>query len=161
MVLYEDEYVIAVSKPAGVVVHQSKYVGNLNKSSLKQNLDEEFNSSFFPIHRLDGKTTGVILFAKNKDALAQFQELFKEEKPLKKYLAIVRGFAPKKLVVDKPIGPPKSEKQRLPKDKIQYKKARTELKLLSKCEFDFSVHPYPTSRYSLVEFVPITAGLIK
>ena len=155
-ILFEDEYIIGFSKPAGVVVHHSNFSRLKNAFSLKQLVENQEERPLYPIHRLDGKTTGVILFAKNKESLQKFQSLFKENNLNKSYWAILRGFTPTTLVIEKPIGPPKSEKQRLPKDKITYKEAKTILKTLAKKEFNFSISPYPTARYSLVELIPFT-----
>ncbi len=137
-------------------MHHSDYSRNVKSKSLTEIISTKKNFPLFPIHRLDGKTTGVLLFAKNKESLKSFQVLFQDEKPLKTYIAILRGYSPDYLIIDKPIGPPKSEKQRIEIEKRKYKPAFTKLSTLAKASFDFDIPPYSSARYSLVEFNPIT-----
>lgn len=87
-ILYEDEYLLAVNKPANMVVHPCSYhpqdtLANYVKFYLGK------NKIVRPINRLDNGTSGIVLFAKNE----YVQELFKNlrEKPEKIYIAIVYG----------------------------------------------------------------------
>lgn len=92
-ILYEDEYFLAVNKPAGMVVHPCSYHLNHTLSNyIKHYLNT--NKKIRPINRLDKDTSGIVLFAKNE----YVQELFKnmKEKPLKHYIAIVEGILDKK-----------------------------------------------------------------
>ena len=139
-----------------VIVHKSNYARNVEGPTLTELVNQNRSDILFPIHRLDGKTTGVILFAKNKEVLSDFQELFLTRKVSKVYWAILRGFSPDKMEITYPIGPPKSEKQRMPAEKIKYKDAKTLLKTLAQIEVPYSIPPYDNSRYSLVEFSPTT-----
>ena len=92
-ILYEDEYFLAVNKPANMVVHPCSYhlnhtLSNYVKSYLKT------NNVIRPINRLDKDTSGIVLFAKNE----YVQELFKNmpKKPLKQYIAVVYGILKEK-----------------------------------------------------------------
>jgi 23S rRNA pseudouridine1911/1915/1917 synthase len=99
-VLFEDEHLLALDKPAGLLTSPDRY--DANRPSLmkllhlgiagakpwarKHHLNYVSNA-----HRLDFETSGVILIAKNKPALVALADLFSSEKPRKKYLALVRG----------------------------------------------------------------------
>ena len=100
-VLYEDDYYIAVNKPAGMVVHPCSYhpdctLSNYLKFYLKT------NNSIHPVNRLDKDTSGIVLFAKNEYA----QELFTrmEERPDKVYITLVESiFENKNGTINVPI----------------------------------------------------------
>ncbi len=91
-ILYEDEYMIAVNKPAGIVVHPSSYHPNGTLANgIKYYLSNK--KKIRPINRLDRETSGVILFAKNEF----IQESFVKIKAHKEYIAIIEGkIEPKK-----------------------------------------------------------------
>lgn len=91
-ILYEDEYLLAVNKPAGIVVHPSSY--HLN-GTLANGVKFYLNNKkkIRPVNRLDRDTSGVVLFAKNE----YIQELLKEAKTMQKeYLTILNGALTKK-----------------------------------------------------------------
>ena len=92
-ILYEDEYFLAVNKPANMVVHPCSYHLNHTLSNyVKYYLNT--NTVIRPVNRLDKDTSGIVLFAKNE----YVQELFKNmsSKPLKQYIAIVYGILKEK-----------------------------------------------------------------
>jgi 23S rRNA-/tRNA-specific pseudouridylate synthase len=72
LLLWEDDYLIAWDKPAGLVCEPKNFRGHL-------------------VHRLDKETSGVLLVAKSKPVLDQMIELFRQKKVKKTYLAIVDG----------------------------------------------------------------------
>jgi 23S rRNA pseudouridine1911/1915/1917 synthase len=81
-ILYEDEYLKVVEKPAGVLSYPLP--GN----------DEETIGDMvgaLPVHRLDRDTSGILILAKSEEAKAQMQKLFKERKVEKRYKALVWG----------------------------------------------------------------------
>jgi RluA family pseudouridine synthase len=99
-VLFEDEHLLALDKPAGLLTSPDRYDAqkpNLMKllhTGIENNKTwaRERNLNYLSnAHRLDFETSGVILLAKNKPALVALVNLFSSEKPLKKYLALVRG----------------------------------------------------------------------
>lgn len=99
-VLFEDEHLLALDKPAGLLTSPDRYdpdrpnlmkllhagIENGKPWARERNLDYLSNA-----HRLDFETSGVILLAKNKNVLVALANLFGTEKPVKKYLALVRG----------------------------------------------------------------------
>lgn len=82
-IVYEDENIFIVDKPAGIEV-----TGN---SSLTEYVKENFGSNIEPCHRLDRNTSGLILFAKNGENLDILTSLFKNHCIEKHYVALVYG----------------------------------------------------------------------
>lgn len=86
-IIYEDEYVLAVNKPAGLLVHPA---GNTQEGTLIEGMEAR---GFHPylVHRLDRDTSGVILIAKDPKTQQWIQEQFAKRKIKKCYLALIRG----------------------------------------------------------------------
>lgn len=99
-IIYEDEYLLAVNKPAGIVVHPS---ANHLSGTLANGVKYYLNNSkkIRAINRLDRDTSGIVLFAKNE----YIQELMiKKVKIHKEYIAITNGIPKEKSgIIDKPI----------------------------------------------------------
>jgi tRNA pseudouridine65 synthase len=149
-VLFEDNYCIIVNKPNNVLIHNSYYARNIKDATLLHLLKEQLNLELFPVHRLDRKTSGVLVLAKQKDKVAVFQDLFNSNTIKKSYLAIVRGFVDEELEITTPVKNP---------DTKVYKDAITYCKPLHKIELNIAVHPYKFSRYSLVKLIPETGRM--
>lgn len=91
-VLFEDEYLAIIYKPAGILVNGNKFVTIAN--GLAQNLKKSNQFDAVkpqPIHRLDYPTSGVLLIGKTNSAITELSELFKNKKVLKTYYAIAIG----------------------------------------------------------------------
>ncbi|MBL8347113.1 MAG: RluA family pseudouridine synthase [Rubrivivax sp.] len=101
-VLFEDEHLLGVDKPAGVAVHggsgvSSGVIEQLRKARPGQRFLEL-------VHRLDKETSGVLLLAKKRSALTALQDQFRERETHKVYAALVWGEWPKNLkVIDQPL----------------------------------------------------------
>lgn len=149
-ILFEDDYIIIINKPAHVLIHNSYYARNIKAPTLLDYLKEELNQDFYPIHRLDRKTSGVLALAKEKQYVAEFQELFNKNEINKIYIAIVRGFVNSKIVIESPVKNP---------DTKAYKDAETLCEPILEKELNIPVHPYETSRYSLVKLTPKTGRM--
>jgi len=149
-IVYEDDYIIAINKPNNYLVHQSEYAGNLHEQSVVEFLIDQTGIMFTPIHRLDRKTSGILLMAKEKKYINEFQKLFQKNTIKKTYLAVVRGYSPENGVIDSPI---KNE------DSEVYKEALTHFKTLQSIELDIAVQPYDKSRYSLIQLEPKTGRM--
>ncbi|MEL6184405.1 MAG: RluA family pseudouridine synthase [Myxococcota bacterium] len=97
-ILYEDEALLVVDKPAGVAV-------NVSETSARRALVERFaDRSAIAVHRLDLGTTGVLLFAKTSRAAAALSRAFAERSVGKRYLAVVEGSEALDTVLSDPIG---------------------------------------------------------
>jgi tRNA pseudouridine65 synthase len=151
MILYEDDFVIAVAKPNNVLVHHSSMARNQSEAqTLLELLQERFNKSFYPIHRLDRKTSGIVLCAKETQYVSAFQHLFMTNQIEKVYYGIVRGFAPENGQIDSPVKG---------RDAKVYKEALTAFETLATVELPIAVQPFETSRYSLVKLLPKTGRM--
>lgn len=95
-ILYEDQDILAVNKPAGIVTHPS---GSHYNDSLSNQVAAYFRSKYEPtkvrsIGRLDKETSGILLFAKNQTAAARLQKQREQGLSQKTYLAVVSGSMP-------------------------------------------------------------------
>jgi tRNA pseudouridine65 synthase len=150
-IIYEDEYVLCVTKPNNVLVHHAYHSRNMSdEKSLLQLIQEQIGLKTYPIHRLDRKTSGAILLAKNKEYVSEFQDLFTKNEIQKIYYGVVRGFSPDTKTIDSPVKG---------RDANVHKEALTELKTLENITLEIPVKPYDTSRYSLVELFPKTGRM--
>lgn len=107
-IIYEDENVIVVNKPKGVLTHSK---GVLNNEFTVADFFELHGCDFAKdtnragiVHRLDRETSGVIIGAKNDTAAKKLQKQFSERTTKKEYITIVEGVpSPNKAIVDLPI----------------------------------------------------------
>jgi len=88
-ILYEDNDLIAINKPSGVLSIEDGY--DRNKLNLRTTLNKAYGK-IWTVHRLDKYTSGVILFAKKKESHRQLNLSFANREPEKNYRAIVNGF---------------------------------------------------------------------
>lgn len=96
-VVFADEYLIVIDKPAGWVVNDAQSVkeGKILQSYISQNFDfeiaksREYRSGI--VHRLDKDTSGLLLIAKTPETFAKLQAEFKSREVVKGYLALVHG----------------------------------------------------------------------
>lgn len=108
-ILYEDEAILVVNKPAGMVVHPAlgNWTGTFVNALIYHCQQIEAPSSSFPrpgiVHRLDKDTSGVMVAAKQAKAQARLIELFSQREVHKEYLAICLG-SPGTKTIDAPIG---------------------------------------------------------
>jgi tRNA pseudouridine65 synthase len=156
-ILFEDESLIAINKPSGLLVHPS-WIAPRGTPNLASMLKEYFNGGTpYTIHRLDRPTSGVILFGKDKQAAQDMNLQFAERKVNKTYLCMCRGYVPDQGTIDYAL------KEQL--DKIADKHANQDkpaqdavshYRTLATVELDMAVGRYEKSRYSLVEVKPET-----
>lgn len=100
-VLYEDEHILVVNKPAGLLVHedQNEEVHTLSNEVLsylkkKGEYEDSLENTFTPgpVHRLDRNTSGIVIFGKTLPALQNLNEMMKQRHCIDKhYLTIVAG----------------------------------------------------------------------
>ena len=102
-ILYEDEYLLAVNKPSGMVVHPSPYHPNQTLANgVKFHLNNK--KKIRPINRLDKDTSGIVIFAKNEYVQETLIKQMNNKTFKKEYLAVVCGkLSLKKGTINKPI----------------------------------------------------------
>lgn len=154
-ILYHDDELIAINKPAGMLVHRS-WLDKHETQFAMQTLRNQIGQHVFPIHRLDRPTSGVLLFALNSEMARQMSEQFEQHQIEKSYLAVVRGYLLGEGRVDYPL------KVQLDKiaDKFSQAKAPqqaiTDYQSLAQVEMPYPAGKFATARYSLVQLFPQT-----
>jgi len=170
-IIYEDNDIIAVNKPAGIVTHRVNLKSQTlptgrQVSELKTKEKEIFLTDLllekFPeiksvgdepdfrpgiVHRLDKDTSGVLIVAKNQKAFEYLKSLFQSRQAVKKYIALVEGkLKNDKGVIDLPIGRSASDfRKKLASEKAEgvLRDAVTEYKVLEKLDGYTLVEAYP------------------
>ena len=153
-ILYQDEHIVAINKPSGLLVHKSPIDKHETRFAL-QELRDQIGQYVYPVHRLDKPTSGVLLFALNAETAKTVSQLFRDNLVQKEYIAIVRGYTETTGEIDHPL------KQMLD-TKVQKEKgitkeeqeAQTEYERLETVELPYPVSRYPVARYSLVRLLP-------
>lgn len=153
-ILYRDEYMVAVNKPAGMLVHRS-WLDSRETRFVMQTLRDQIGQHVFPVHRLDRPTSGVLLFALNSEIANLLCLQFEGKTVQKSYLAVVRGYLNGADRIDYPL--------KIQRDKIADKFSREEKEAqtavtdyvgLNTAEMPWAAGKYQTSRYSLVRLIP-------
>jgi tRNA pseudouridine65 synthase len=147
-IVYQDDHLIAINKPHGLLVHRSSIANDAKEFAL-QLLRDQVNRHVSPVHRLDRKTGGLLLFAFEKDVEIAMHQQFQNGLVQKKYLAIVRGYAPDSQDIDYPLA----------KENGTIQDAFTAFITLKRAELDVAFGKHTTSRYSLVEATPTTGRM--
>lgn len=147
-IIYEDEDLVVINKPHGLLVHRSAIARNTDEFAV-QILRDQLEQYVYPVHRLDRKTSGLLLFSKKKELIPTLQRMFAERKVSKTYLAILRGFTDDNGTINYALTNDKGKKQ----------DAITHFKTLKKTEIDIPFGKHTTSRYSLVEAYPETGRM--
>lgn len=147
-IIYHDDHLIAINKPHGLLVHRSKIANDATEFAL-QLLRDQIGRQVSPVHRLDRKTSGILLFAFEKEVEIAMHKQFQEGLVDKKYLAILRGYAPDELDIDYPLA----------KENGNMQQAFTSFKTLQRTEIDVPFGKHQTSRYSFVEATPTTGRM--
>jgi tRNA pseudouridine65 synthase len=147
-IIYKDNHLVAINKPHGLLVHRSKLAQDTDNFAL-QGLRDLLGRRVYPCHRIDRKTSGVLLFALDKITSRLMMEKFSKGQIQKKYLAIVRGYTSAKGFIDYPLTSESGSKQQ----------AFTKYFTIEKLEIEQPFGKFPTSRYSLVEVDPLTGRM--
>ena len=139
-VLFEDEHLLALDKPAGLLTSPDRH--DENRPSLMKLLlaglaagkpwARERNLTYLSnAHRLDFETSGVILLAKNKPTFITLADFFGAEKPLRKYVALAWGIPEAvNFEVDAKLAPHPVKPGQMCVNPLEGKKSRTEFAVL-------------------------------
>ena len=156
-VLFEDDYLLALDKPAGLLTSPDRYDPlrpNLMKllhagiSAGKPWVTQRGIDYLMNAHRLDFETSGVILLARSKPVLVQLANLFGSEKPNKTYIALVRGTpADSTFEVDAPLASHPVQIGLMRVDRKHGKKSKTRFELLE---------AFPSAGCALLKCRPLT-----
>jgi tRNA pseudouridine65 synthase len=155
-VLYQDEHLVAVNKPSGLLVHRSVIDRHEPENAMKI-VRDQVGRWVFPVHRLDKSTSGVLMFALDRETARRMTLLFSDAKVSKTYLAVVRGFTSEADRIDHPLKDrwDKMTGQRAGKEP-SWKDAVTDYRRLATVELPHPVGRYASARFSLVQAAPLT-----
>ena len=151
-VLWQDEHLIAIHKPAGWLVHRTGLDAGETRFVVQTLRDQLGGAHVHPVHRLDKGTCGVLLLARHPEAARRLGQAFMATGEVRKrYLALVRGWAPAEAWVDHALRPDDA-----PPD-APAQPAQTRLRRLASFErLESSDGRFPSTRVSLVEAEPLT-----
>ncbi len=137
-IVYHDEYMVAVNKPHGLLIHRTKIANDATEFCL-QLLRDQIGQTVYPTHRLDRKTSGVLVFAKNEKVKRSLQDNWAEFN--KKYFAVVHGkLNDKEAIITSYLAENKVHRMYSVKDPEKGKLAKTGYKVLK-----------ASGKYSLLE----------
>ena len=153
-ILYQDEYLVAINKPSGLLVHKSPIDKHETQFAL-QLVRDQIGQYVHPVHRLDKPTSGVLLFALNAEITQIMSELFRTHEVQKEYIAVVRGYTKDEDIIDYPLKQMLDTKEQK-KEGItkEAQEAQTYYERLATVELPYAVSRYPVARYSLVKLLP-------
>ncbi|GAB2792569.1 tRNA pseudouridine(65) synthase TruC [Halomonas shantousis] len=151
-ILYQDEHLVAVRKPAGMLVHRTPLARGETVFAL-QTLRGQLGRHVYPVHRLDRPTSGILLFSLSAAMATLLGEEFATHRVRKRYLAVVRGIGPEREGLDYAL---REEDGIRAKAEMPAQPAFTAIRRLDSVELPVAVDRYPQTRYSLMEARPYT-----
>lgn len=155
-IIYQDQWLVAVNKPAGMLVHRS-WLDRHETTFVMQTLRDQIGQHVFTVHRLDRPTSGVLIFALSSEVARLLSQQFEQHQLEKTYHAIVRGWLTEAGVLDYPL---MEERDKIA-DKhsaapTEPQSALTRYQPLAQVEMPVPIGRYSTCRYTLVELTPQT-----
>ena len=152
-ILYLDDYLAAVNKPPGLLVHRTGLDAGETRFAL-QMLRDQLGQAVWPAHRLDKGTSGVLLFALNAATARTLGQAFEAGEGLQKtYQAVVRGWPADTGMTDHPL-------KRMPDDmrseRTEVQTALTHWRTLEHYQLPLPQGGFDTTRCALVELQPLT-----
>jgi tRNA pseudouridine65 synthase len=152
-ILYQDDAIVVVNKPSGLLVHRSPIDRHETRFAV-QLLRDQLGRHVFPVHRLDKGTSGALAFALDKATATALADQFAGKQVRKTYVAVVRGWPQAAGVIDHPLDA--VQDAYAPTADSAPKPCRTAYRTLATVELPVRVDRYPTSRYALVGLEPET-----
>ena len=145
--LYLDDHLLAVDKPAGLAVHRSRLVG-ADEAYLMDRLRAQVDGPLHAVHRLDRATSGVLLVARDAVVAAELGRQLMARTVEKRYLAVVRGWPAEQGEIDYPLSGASLRGEAKP--------ALTRWRRLATVEVPLALGRYAQQRYALLEVAPET-----
>ncbi|MDG4812124.1 pseudouridine synthase [Hydrogenovibrio sp. 3SP14C1] len=155
-VLYQDDVLVAIHKPAGLLVHRSPIDRHETQFAVQMTRDQ-INQKVYPLHRLDKATSGLLLFALDPETARLMGKQFETHSIQKNYLAICRGWTPEYGEINHAL---KHKLDKLADRHTQTNKppqeAITDFERLATTEVMQKIGKYESQRYSLLNLMPKT-----
>jgi tRNA pseudouridine65 synthase len=145
-ILYRDAHLVAIDKPAGLLVHRTAIAAEAQDFAL-QRVRDRLGQRVYPVHRLDRPVSGVLLLALSADVARWLSWMFETRAVAKAYLGVVRGWPEAEGVIDYPLSDGPGQPAR---------PALTRFRVLARVELPVAVGRYPSSRYALMAVWPET-----
>jgi tRNA pseudouridine65 synthase len=155
-IVYLDDSLVAVNKPAGLLVHPS-FLDNAETQSAMKQVRDLLGRWVYPVHRLDKPTSGILVFALSSEMARLLTAAFTERNVSKEYLAVVRGYTSEAETIDYPLR--EIWDKMTDRESSRNKPAQpaiTSFERLAVAELPFAVRPHPSARYSLLRVKPQT-----
>ncbi|MBB5190791.1 tRNA pseudouridine65 synthase [Silvimonas terrae] len=155
-IIYQDDDLVAIHKPAGLLVHRSMLDRHETRFAV-QLLRDQLGRRVYPAHRLDKGTSGLLLFGLSPESGRALAMAFEAQSVEKRYHAIVRGWPAATGVIDHALAKQLDESEirsGAPQGPIQ--PACTHFERLAITEQPWSVDRYPHTRYALMALAPVT-----
>ena len=152
-ILYRDEHLVVVYKPAGLLVHRSE-IDRRETVFAVQVLRQQLQQRVYTVHRLDKPTSGIMVFAFNTDDAAHLSNQFQQRLVKKHYRALVRGFMPSEGTVDYAYAQRFDKLDPATHDRERKLSAITHFECLQQFEIDIPVDRYQSARFSLLQLMP-------
>lgn len=152
-ILYSDEHIVAIDKPAGLLVHRSALDAGETRFAM-QMLRDQLERPVWPAHRLDKGTSGVLLFALDASVASLLGQAFETAQMKKRYRALVRGWPEADGgVIDHPL----ARDPERPSTGQEMLASRTAWRVQHRMEWPLQTDPrFATSRFALLELQPET-----
>lgn len=171
-ILYQDEYIVAVDKPAGLFVHRS-FMDRDEVYFALQLVRDQIGQYVYPVHRLDRPTSGVLLFALSKEVAQKLNDAFANKSSgidtneddsetglTKTYYALVRGHLPITKQVELIDYPLKEKLDKLGDKNVSRNKApqsaQTHYQVIKQASLPIALGKFDSVRYSLIKLLPVT-----
>lgn len=149
-IIYQDEHIVAVNKPAGWLVHRS-WLDRNETVFVMQTVRDQIGQHVYTVHRLDRPTSGVLLMALSSDVARMLSLQFEQHQIQKTYHAVVRGYVLEGGTVDyamaeelDKIADKFAKSDKAPQPSVSHYEA------LAQVEVPLAIGRYETARYSLV-----------
>ena len=154
-VLFRDDHLLIVHKPAGLLVHRSPIDKHETEFALQYARALNDGQHVYPVHRLDRPTSGILVFARDSDTARSLGLAMMAGEVAKTYLAMVRGWPQEHGKIDHPLRE-EPEDRRLKGEEQPVRDALTYYRTLATTEIPVEIEKYPSSRYAVVELNPKT-----
>ena len=154
--MYQDEHLVAIHKPAGVLVHRTMMDRHETRFALQMTRDAT-GQKVYPVHRLDKPTSGLMIFAFSADLAAKLQSLMQSGQVEKTYSALVRGWPKERSWhVDRQLKYQVDRYSEKDVDDNKIQSAETGFECLATTLIEHPVGRFDTARYSLIKARPLT-----
>ena len=155
-ILYQDAYLVAVDKPAGLFVHRS-FMDKDEIYFALQLVRDQIGQYVYPLHRLDRPTSGVLLFALTQDVARLMGQAFSERNIQKTYFALTRGHLLSNGVIDYALKEKLDDlgDKNVSRDK-EAQSALTKYQSMATTSLPLTLGKYSSIRYSLIKCQPHT-----